>query len=572
MTISGAGETSFFVLDAGVSLLMIALAAFWPSLGSRWFARAERVMRRLAEHRGASVLSVGVAALLLRLLFLPLVPIPQPYIHDEFSYLLAADTFASGRLTNPTHPMWRYLESFHITQIPTYMSMYPPAQGMVLAAGQVLTGVPWIGVWLTAGLMCSAICWMLQGWLPPRWALFGGALALLRLALFSYWGNSYYGGAVAAVGGALVLGALPRLMKSGRTRDGVLMAAGLAILANSRPYEGLLLAVPVAGALLLRGIRTRAKTSGMVLRRAAAPALLLLAVAGAMGYYNHRVYGNTFALPYQVNRAQYASAPVFLWQQPRPIPEYRYRAIRDFYTDQELGDFLRARTPEGFMRATVQKSATAVLFFLGIALLPALFVLPQLIRDLRIRFLLIAGMVYAVGLSLNAWLFPHYLAPFAGGIYAVTLQAMRHLRAWRPGARPVGLAMVRGMASATLLLAGLRVFSGPLGLAIPRWPTMWYGTEPMGLSRAKVASELEKLPGRQLAIVEYGAEHLPFEDWVYNRADIEHAKVVWARESETGCGSDLRNYFGDRKVWIIRPDANPVEVQAAPPARLRTGP
>src|ERR1019366_8240691 len=96
--------------------------------------------------------------------------------------------------------------------------------------------------------MCAALCRALQGWLPAGWALLGGILAGLRLAMFSYWINSYTGGAVSAIGGALVLGALPRLQKKYGARDFFWMALGLAILANSRPYEGLLVSIPALAA------------------------------------------------------------------------------------------------------------------------------------------------------------------------------------------------------------------------------------------------------------------------------------------------------------------------------------
>ena len=551
-----AGRASFLVVEAGASLLALAVAATWPRLGAKYLGRVEIWFGRLARRRGLSVLTVGGAALLIRLAILPLSPIPHPYVHDEFANLLAADTFASGRLTNPTHPMWMHFETFHVTQKPTYMSMYFPAQGMILAAGKIITGHAWFGVWLGAGLMCAAICWMLQGWLPPGWALLGGALAVIRLGLFSYWIDDYHGGAVAAIGGALVLGAMPRVMRTARIRDGLWMALGVAVLFNSRPFEGLLLCAPVACALIWRATKMR-PSALVLLRRAAAPVAVLALAAVAAGYYNYRVFGNALTLPYQVNRATYASAPVFIFEQPRPEPVYRYQVMRDFYTKLELGDFLYARTLAGFLHGEAKKLGTTLFFFLGIVLLPPLLMLPRVLRDRRVRFLLIASLVLGAGLSVNAWFFPHYVAPFTCALYAILLQSMRHLRLWHPGGEPRGLAMVRGIPMVCLLLAVLRLYAGPLNLYKPRWPAMWYGTEPLGSPRARMLSELERQPGGQLAIIRNSPDHSPVDDWVYNAADIDKSKVVWARESEAGNEAELLRYFNNRTVWLVQPDSYP---------------
>jgi hypothetical protein len=554
---------SLIVIEGSLTAVAIAVAFCWPRFGSRYFAIVERFFVRLAHRKRLAVATVGAMALLLRLAILPLSPIPRPFILDAFSYLLAGDTFASGRLSNPTPAMWMHFESFQINMQPTYMSMYFPAQGMVLAAGKVLAGHPWYGLLLCTALMCAAICWMLQAWLPPTWALLGGMLAVLRLGLFSYWINTYSGGgSVAALGGALVLGAFPRFIRSVKIRDGLLLAAGFIILANSRPYEGILLSLPVClvlGRWIFSG--NRRISPALMLRRTAAPLLLIIAAGAWMGYYNYRVFGSPLTPPYKTNRATYAIAPHFAWQPQRQEPVFRHAVMREFYSGWELNAFRKVRTTSGFLTETPLKLVRAIVFFAGVVLLLPLIMLRRVLLDRRIRFLLISLIFLAVGMLLETWLIPHYLSPFTAVFYAMGLQGMRHLRLWRPAGQPTGLALVRFIVTICIVMTGLRTWAEPLHLRLAAWPTLsWYGAGDFGVPRARVAAALNQLPGKQLAIVRYSPGHNPLDEWVYNAADIDHSRIVWAREMGGTEDLELIRYYQDRKVWLVQPDKTPAEV------------
>jgi hypothetical protein len=573
-------DVTLALIEGGLTVILVAVAFICPRLGTAWFSRIERAFARLARRKVLSVALVGCATLLLRIAILPVCPIPLPFVPDDFSFLLAADTFAHGRLTNPTPAMWTHFESIHITMQPTYMSMYFPAQGLLLAASRVLFGHPWYGVLITSALMCAGICWMLQAWLPPTWALLGGMLAALRLGLFSYWVNTYTGGGlITALGGALVLGALPRLMKTARFRYGLLMAAGIILMALTRPYEGLLLCLPVAAVLGRWALFGKNRPATRILiRRAAFPLALIVAAAAWLGYYDYRAFGSPFTLPYTVDRAAYAVAPYYIWQSRRPEPLYRHEVMRRFYHDAELTAYSKTHSLSGYFPQLLLKVAIAVLFYAGLALLPPLIMLRRVFLDRRIRFLILCMLVLMAGMLIEIYLLPHYLAPFTAAFYAIGLQAMRHLRLWTPEGKPVGATVVRLTVTLCFVLAGVRLFAGPLHLKAPEWPVskwagMWYGPEQYGTERARIEAGLEQLPAKQLVIVRESAKRETLDQWVYNAADIDDSKVVWAREMNPVDNLELVHYYRDRKVWLVQMDTFPATVSPYPmPAKLTPDP
>jgi hypothetical protein len=479
------------------------------------------------------------------------VGISEPKIHDEFSYLLAADTFAHGRLTNPMHPMWVHFESFHVIQQPTYMSKYPPAQGLALAAGQVIGGHPIVGVWMSFGLMCASICWMLYAWVPPRWAILGTVLALINpvLGIAGYWAQSYWGGAVAATGGALVLGGIRRLMRQPRVCDSLLTGFGLAILANSRPFEGLLVSLSAGIFLLIRLTGQRDKALWVSIQRVVAPILIVFALTiTGMGFYNLRVTGSPVRMAYQIHEETYVMAPPFLWQRLPAEPEYRHKVIHDFHANYALPFYTSQRSISGFLIDDVLYALFSLAFLtVNIFLIPVIIVYRILLlwtlRNPWARCAFLIYFVLVLGLLTETFKWPHYLAPVIGLNYYFVLNALRLLQ-WRN--RKIGQLML---------------WMTPL-LAIAALVVSLYGTIKRDNSsswqeqRAQLLKRLKQEDGEHLVVVNYGPGHSFQNEWVYNEADIDRAKVIFARAINKREDCQLIEYFKSRRIWSLQIDGD----------------
>ena len=556
------GDPSIHVWHAAVGslllTLLIGLLALWkPLLGNNFFRKIESFFSRLAARKSLAMVVVFFATVAIRLAVLPLLPLPVPGIHDEFSYLLMADTFVHGRLANPPHPLWMSFETFHVNWFPTYSSMYPPAQGFVLALGQVL-GHPWIGVLLSAAAMCAAILWMLQAWLPARWAFLGGVLASINFGIASYWMNSYWGGAVAAAGGALVLGALIRITRRAGVRDALLLGLGVAILANSRPYEGLLFCTP-AGIWFLWWLAAKTKsrdTAGARATRVLLPLVCVLALtASFIAYYNWRLTGSALLMPHVLNTRTYHTTPLFLWEHSKPEIRYNNQQFEDFYNGWEREDY--QTTWKDALRVSAEKLGRLGLVFFWPGLLFVLPGVPFAFRDRRMRLLVVTFVLCTAGVFAVIWSAPHYAAPMTCVILALIVQSIRHLRTMDWNARPVGVALSRALVLTLAIWTAVNVarhVCDPLW-----WPCMG---DP---SRVTVMEKLMHTPGKHLIVVRYGDDHNIHDEWVYNGADIDGAKVLWARELSPGQNARLFAYFKDRQIWLVEPDTDNTEIKSYTP-------
>ncbi len=503
----------------------------------------------------------------LRLCLLARSPAPIPSGADDFSYILLADTLRHFRLSNPAHAFPEFFEQVFVLQQPTHSSMYPLGQGLFLAFGWLVFGHPWAGVLASVAVFCLACYWMLRAWTSPMWALAGGLLACLEFGPLSYWTNSYWGGAVSAAAGCLVFGALPRIAKGGRVRDGALLGCGLSLQLLTRPFEFcfLVFSVLVFFALTLRrGFDwKRGRTSAVI---ACLPLLFSLALTGL---HNKRVTGNWTTLPYMLYRYQYGMPASFTFQ-PNPTP---HRLLSE---EQDLA--YRAQSAiHGTDAETIKAYGQRLAFrarFLRFFLLPPLYVAAIAflfrVRSLQLAWIILTLGVFLLGSNFYPYFFPHYIAAVTGLFVLISVIGLQQLDNVKIGGRalPVGFGTL-------ILLVCVVHFAFWFGVhawgsrslvstlaPFESWDYINYG-DPQG--RIAVHDQLAKLPGKKVVFVHYAPGH-QFEEWVQNGADIDRSPVVLVHDLGSVENNKLLRYYPDRTAWLLEPDQSPPRLTRYLPA------
>ncbi|MBV8553452.1 MAG: hypothetical protein JOY54_19315 [Acidobacteriaceae bacterium] len=541
----GFGASDFVVLVVALLLVALLVARAWVA------PYTSEIAKRTFPCMGV----LFGLPILLRLALLPHCPVPIAAGADDFGYVLLGDTLRHFRLANPTHPLYPFFEAVFILQQPTYASIYPLGQGIVLALGWFISHSFWTGVLLSVGAFCALCYWMLRAWVAPGWALLGGLLAVIEFGVLNEWVNSYWGGAVSACAGCLVFGSLPRLWRSAQARHGLLLGLGLALQLLTRPFETVLLAICVA-VYVFFAFRTKLM---FVARPALAGSVAVLAALGLMLLQNKAVTQNWTTLPYMLSRYQYGVPTTFTFQ-PNPVPHRQLTAEQDLdYRAQAAIHGSDTDTVAGYFNRLAYRFRYLRFFLLPPLYLALLAVLPSL-RDWR--YLWAAGTIglFAIGTNFYPFFFPHYVAAVTCLFVLLAVRGLENLSRlnflrWQGG---------EAAAQYVLLLCGVSfmfwfgLYASGNDRLLPvttyqRWNFINRG-DPEG--RIAVHNQLAHVPGKQLVFVRYSPFHR-FHEWIHNAADIDAAQIVWANDLGPEENEKLLRYFAGRKPWLLEPDAHP---------------
>ncbi len=530
-----------------VEVLAAVALAVLLRLRPRWLRPLGTIWRRVEPHPALFLTGLAVCLGLAHVALEWEQPRRAPAVHDEFGYLLTAETFLQGRLTNPTPPDWQALETVHVNFVPSYSSMYPPGQPAALAASWRWLGEPIYANWILAPLLGLATWWMLGAWLRPRWALLGGGLVALRLGLFGYWAESYMTGALPALGALVFAGAVPRLLRRPTPVLGAGAGLAIGVMFACRPFEAVVLgacSVPLPWLVTARADARRLLLSAL-------PGLALFGLmAAVVAVHNDALTGRPLRFGYDLNMERHGYG-VFPGARTVGTEASATPHMAAFY-DETRRYAAYGWTGGGFASTRLRNLGWTWVYLVGPLLTLGAWHWRRSLGVPRLRTALPGLLAYAVTVALNPWSFAHYHAGTLGFLVAFALTGMR-LWCARHRVRP------RTAAAATfavaVLVVAVRAIGGSATVATTSLPIEWlpYHTPP-GLEERRAFERDVATTGPSLVFVRYGPHESARRDWVYNRPDPTTAHVVWVNDLGPDTNARTARTYPGRRWHCIEID------------------
>jgi hypothetical protein len=532
---------------------MTALAIAVARYRKNPLARLEALIEAIALRPYLSLALIVVIAIGGPLALRPMLGFPDPIVADEFSLMLQAKTYLSGKLVNAVTLTPNFAAEWDILS-PTYASQYPVLRSFPLLVGYAVGVGAWGGVVLSMAALTAAVYWMVSLWINTRYAFVAALLVILRFGLFSLWVNSYWGGAFTALGGVLLLGAFKLLRSRPMVVAGAIFGLGAVILMTTRPYEGLFFAAPIGVGLAIYFVRS----SAVVRKSLAAPgAVAAVLVAGGFGLTfadNKAATGDWRVSPYFAYEKANGQPPALLpvrWDRPLHSPvRYDWSQRR---RDADARQYERREAWRDLVRAEMFRVRNYWNFYVGFALLLPFFVGVWALR--REPAVLLSAAVLGLALTVGSYDFAHYASPGFGFVILAVMLGFRNLRRWRPGGVPFGLALSTTLPLALVFGAAIPLSSALFGApAFPMWTDNFFDTpccwlRPRSLHVA-VENEINRGEGPNLIIVDAGPRAPMSEVMIGNEPDVGNARTIWVNDDPEFNIATIDRY-PDRRIWRL---------------------
>jgi hypothetical protein len=296
--------------------------------------------------------------------------------------------------------------------------------------------------------------------------------------------------------------------------------------------------------------------------------LVLIPAVAIMLFQNKAVTGSWTTLPEMLSQYQYG-VPAALTVQSNPVPHRELTREQALDYKMQLSFHTGPETMTSYLERLEYRVRYYRFFFLA-PLYLALAVFLVTIREFRFVWAALTLLLLSLGVNFFPAFQLHYIAAATCLFVLMSVTGLERLSRLSirgsPAGREAALVIVFLCAAHFLFWYGVHAFEDTeVSMAMrpyETWDAINHGNPER---RIYIDRQLAAIPGKLLVFVRYYPQHIFQDEWVYNAADIDTARVVWARDLGEAEDEKLRRYYPDRAVWLLEPDFRPPRLTAYQP-------